>query len=153
LTLAQNISKQFPGDEATQILCDAHYCLAAVANETNDKEACLLHTKQLLDMRLKISNDSGASNLRLAIAHNEYAIALGMNGDFEGAVTEYTRSIGVFKKLEDYWPGMDTNPRTNMGFTLWALGRLDEAFTVLDELLKDREAKFGVMDTESFRYV
>lgn len=142
---------QFPGEKATELLCDVHYGLAAVANETNDKGACLRHTQQLLEMRLKIYDESEVPDLRLAIAHNEYAIALVMNGDFEGAVTAFTHSIDVFRSLADYWPGMDTNPRTNLGFVLWNLGKVEEAYDMFYTLLVDREARFGVMDKESFR--
>ena len=128
-----------------------HYALAAVANETNDRKACLDHTKELLGLRLEIQQQTQTIDLRLGIAHNEHAIAWVMNGDYEQAARHFNDSIQVYQRLPDYWPGMDTNPRTNLGFTLWALNRLDEAYEMLYALLQDREQRFGPMDRESYR--
>jgi Tetratricopeptide repeat len=152
LALAQKICENHPGVESTQLLCDVHYGLAAVANETNDRKGCLEHTSELLAMRCKMFEATGQADLRLAIAYNEHAIALILHDKFEEAVHHFETSVNTFQALDDYWPGMDTNPRSNLGFTLWWLGRLPEARNLLENLLHDREARFGVMDTESYRY-
>lgn len=135
----------------SQILSDIHYGLAATAKETNDGQACLRHTKSLLDMRLKAYESSGVPDERLAIAHNEIGIAWVMNGKYDDAILAFKSSIEVYHGLEDYWPARDTNPRTNIGFTYWVTEKLDLASTELEGLLQDREDKFGVNDSESYR--
>ncbi|KAF2116999.1 tetratricopeptide repeat domain-containing protein [Lophiotrema nucula] len=149
--LALDICEQNPGKKTGQLLADVHYGLAAAANETNDAHACLHHTKLLLDMRKRTAEETREQDLRLAIAHNEFGIALVMNGQYKEAVEAYETSIEVYKNLRDYWPSMDTNPRTNLGFTLWVTGQLDAAWNCLQDLLHDRERKFGVNDSESYR--
>ncbi|KAM5481580.1 hypothetical protein McanCB56680_004116 [Microsporum canis] len=150
LKLALEICNQTPGPESAQLLTDIHYGLAAAANETNDRAACLHHTEQLLKLRLKASLSTGVKDIRLAIAHNEYGIALVMNHEYEKAIAEFNTSIEVYRGLEDYWPSMDTNPRTNLGFTYWVMGDLDQSWQTLRDLLDDRETKFGVNDRESY---
>ncbi|KAM5438235.1 hypothetical protein MferCBS31731_005096 [Microsporum ferrugineum] len=145
------VCNQTPGPESAQLLTDIHYGLAAAANETNDRAACLHHTEQLLKLRLKASLSTGVKDIRLAIAHNEYGIALVMNHEYEKAIAEFNTSIEVYRGLEDYWPSMDTNPRTNLGFTYWVMGDLDQSWQTLRDLLDDRETKFGVNDRESYR--
>ncbi|KAH1845095.1 hypothetical protein KXX43_006719 [Aspergillus fumigatus] len=151
LTLALDICEQTPGPESAQLLADIHYGLAAAANETNDGAACLSHTEQLLKLRLETSSSTGKNDIRLAIAHNEYGIALVMNNEYEKSIAAFKTSIDVYRGLLDYWPSMDTNPRTNMSFTFWVMGDLDQAWQTLRDLLSDRETKFGVNDRESYR--
>ncbi|KAM5471339.1 hypothetical protein MauCBS54593_003679 [Microsporum audouinii] len=153
LKLALEICNQTPGPESAQLLTDIHYGLAAAANETNDRAACLHHTEQLLKLRLKASLSTGVKDIRLAIAHNEYGIALVMNHEYEKAIAEFNTSIEVYRGLEDYWPSMDTNPRTNLGFTYWVMGDIDQSWQTLRDLLDDGETKFGVNDRESYRSV
>ncbi len=150
LTLALAICKRNPGLESAQLMADIYYGLAAAANETNDGNACL-HTEQLLRLRLEAATDE--VDIRLAIAYNEYGIALVMNGEYDKAIAAFENSIAVYQRLADYWPAMATNPRTNMGFTYWVLRKLGPAEKILQDLLSDREAKFGVNDRESYRYV
>lgn len=150
--LALDICERNQGDLTVELLADVHYGLAAAANEINDAHACLHHTRLLLDMRMRRTEETGERDLRLAIAHNEFGIALVMNQRHEEAIKEYKKSIEVYKGLSDYWPSMDTNPRTNLGFTLWVQGDLETAWACLETLLRDRERIFGVDDSESYRY-
>ncbi|KAI0436327.1 hypothetical protein F4803DRAFT_542680 [Xylaria telfairii] len=151
LTLALQICERNPGEDATQVLSDVHYGLAAAANETNNAKECLHHTERLLKLRLEAHSVSQKNDIRLAIAHNEIGIAWIMNHNYEEGLAEFHKSILVYQQLEDYWPSMDTNPRTNMGFTYWVMGHLDQAEKTLLELLHDREKRFGVNDMESYR--
>lgn len=136
-----------------QLLADVHYGLSAAANETNDAKGCLRHTQILLRMRLKIFDDTGMPDIRLAIAHNEIAIAWVMNREYDKGIAAFQESIRIYADLPEYITAIDTNPRTNMGWTYWVIGELDEAWDTLYSLLEDREARFGVDDNESHRYV
>ena len=102
-------------------------------------------------MRSKAAEDSGISDIRLAIAHNQRAIALSMNGEYEKAITACQKSIEIFKELDEFVLAIDTNPRTNLGFTYWIIGDLENAYTTLYSLLQDREAQYGLDDSESWR--
>lgn len=74
-----------------------------------------------------------------------------MNKEYERAIDEFGNSIQVYRGLTDYWLSMDTNPRTNLGFTYWVLGNLSMASQTFEDLLRDREEHFGPDDTESYR--
>ncbi|KAF2232579.1 tetratricopeptide repeat domain-containing protein [Viridothelium virens] len=151
LKLALEICVRNSHHDTSQLMADIHYGLAAVANETNDADACLHHTKSLLDMRLKVFEASGHSDIRLAIAHNEMAIAWVMNGQYKNAIQAFENSIKVYRAMENYSRAIDTNPRTNLGFTYWIMGQNSQAYEILEALLRDRELRFGKGDTESYR--
>lgn len=140
-----------PGSKTSQLLADIHYGLAAAANETNDAKGCLYHTQALLHSRLEAANTSGCQDIRLAVAHNEIGIAWVMNREYERAIDDLKKSINVYRGLSDYWLSMDTNPRTNLGFTYWVLGDLAMASQIFEDLLRDRESYFGPDDRESYR--
>lgn len=162
LHLALRICEANDGPQTSQLLSDIHYGLAAAANETNDAKGCLYHTKALLGLRLAAVQASGEQDIRLVVAHNEFGIALvmnredagqGANDNFESAIENFERSIQIYHGLEDFWLSMDTNPRTNLGFTYWVLGDLTKASRTLEDLLTDRQTHFGPDDKESYRYV
>lgn len=149
--IALDICNQNPGEESAQVLSDIHYGLAAAANETNDAKKCLFHTQKLLELRREVFRETGKEDIRLAIAYNEIAIAWVMNREYEKAIEQFGASIDVYRRLPDYWTAMDTNPRTNLGFTYWVMGDLKKGRQILLSLLKDRVAKFGQNDKESYR--
>nr|OQO18269.1 hypothetical protein B0A51_13883 [Rachicladosporium sp. CCFEE 5018] len=132
-------------EELQQLKADIHYGLAAATNETNDAEGCLYHTKILLDLRLCIFEATGTLDLRLAVAHNEVGIAWVMNGQHQNGVTAFKRSIEVFKLLPEAVLAIDTNPRTNLAFTYWVMGDLEDAGRTFEDLLRDRETRFGTV--------
>jgi tetratricopeptide (TPR) repeat protein len=149
--LALKICKEYPGKDTYQLLGDIHYGLSAVANETNNGDECFKHTSILLRMRLQATQESGVSDLRLAVAHNQMGMSWVMAGEQDTAIAAFKSSIQIYQGLDDYWASMDTNPRMNMGFTYWLKGDLETASTVFEELLRDRIAKFGTNDKESYR--
>ena len=151
--LALKLSEQCSGAEAGQLLTDIHYGLSAAANETNDPKSCLKHTSFLLGERMKLSAESGIQDLRLAIAHNEYGIACSMNARYQEAIENYQKSIDTYGSLEDFKLAMDTNPRTNIAFSYWIIRDLSSAESYFEELLRDRELRWGPFDTESYRCV
>jgi tetratricopeptide (TPR) repeat protein len=152
-TLARNICHKNDSKTTDQLLADIHYGLAAAANETSDTEGNLYHTEILLRMRLQAAEASGTSDMRLAIAYNQRAIALSMNREYDKAIAACQKSIDIFKELDEFVLALDTNPRTNLGFTYWVIGDLENAYSTLYSLLQDRESRFGPDDSESWRYV
>lgn len=74
-----------------------------------------------------------------------------MNRDYAKAISNLEISIQIYRGLSDYWLSMDTNPRTNLGFTYWVLGDLTKASAIFEELLRDRQCHFGEDDRESYR--
>jgi hypothetical protein len=149
--LALNICNHTLALHEDPLIGDIHYGLSAAANETNDAKGCLTHTQILLNMRLKVTETSGTPDIRLAVAHNEVGIAWVMNHEYDKGIAAFHSSIAIYKLLPEYLLAIDTNPRTNMGFTYWVMGELDKAWSTLTSLLDDREARFGVQDTESYR--
>jgi len=74
-----------------------------------------------------------------------------MNGLYQNGISAFERSLEIYKGLKDYWLAMDTNPRTNMAFTYWMMGDQEIASSWFEDLLRDRQMKFGLNDTESYR--
>lgn len=154
-------------EELQQLYADIRYGLAAATNEANDAKGCLEHTQVLLDLRLQISESSGVQDIRLAVAHNELGIAYIMNNQYDSGIEAFNKSIRVYAQLPKFELAMDTNPRTNLAFTYWVRGKslkllgkfedsadmFDKAATMFVALIRDRGIRFGVDDTESYRYV
>ncbi|KAK0615120.1 hypothetical protein B0T17DRAFT_541102 [Bombardia bombarda] len=154
--LAEEICEKNPDHRQTaDVLFNVHYTRAAAANETNDIKGCLHHTEGMIKVCSDVGNAAQSHHefpeIYPALAHNERGIALVMNAQYDDGVKMFEASIGLYNGLPDYWAGMDTNPRTNLGFTLWVTGKPIKAEVCLTSLLKDRVAKFGSDDRESYR--
>ncbi|KAI9733663.1 MAG: hypothetical protein M1834_003265 [Cirrosporium novae-zelandiae] len=133
------------------ILCDIHYGLGAVANESNDAESCLRHNKELLAKRMDAAKEAGLVDIRLAIAHNQIGTGWMMAKEYQKASEAFKNAIEVYQSLPDFSKGMLSVPLANLGLAYWLQGDLDKASITLERGLRDREELLGVMDKESFR--
>jgi len=132
---------------------DILYTLGAVANETNDPDACIAHTKRFLDIRLKIAEQTCQVDERLARAHNQMGIAWILAQEYDKAEEVLKASSEKYEVLPNYTKDMKSLPLVNLGLAYWLQGKLEEASDVLELGLSDREELYGVMDNHSFRYV
>lgn len=119
--------------------------MAQVANLKGDYKAAISHAAKSVEI-FEVHDNHG---WRLPQAHNELCEAYIAAFRYEEAVEQADLAIGGYFALpyEDYpdWPVM------NRAFSLCHLGRLEEASEALEGYLSSREAKFGHMDTESFK--
>ena len=102
-------------------------------------------------MQLHAFEETGKTDLRLAVAHNEISIAGMMTDEYDNAIAVFKSFIEMYQGLEEYWVTIDTISLTNIGFTYWIRGGLENASTTFGQLLRDQEHKFHVKNTESYR--
>ena len=151
LGYAYAICEKTIDQDVEDLVCDIHYSLGAVSNETNDGDTCFKHNTAFLDIRLKKQVRNKKPDLRLGIAHNQMGTAWMMMGDFEKAAMAFQEAMNTYQILPDFTPYLLTIPIANLGLARWSQGRLDEAYEVLERERKDRESMFGKNDHESFR--
>lgn len=149
--LSLDICEKTNVPQKRDLLSDLHYALGAVASGTNDSEACLHHTKLLLQLHSQAVEDGQPPTIRLAVAHNEHGLALMMNGECENAAEKFEQAIAIYRSLPDFWYQMISIPLANLGFAYWLLSDYDRASEHLLGGLRDREAHLGYMDKDSFR--
>lgn len=153
LQLALAIYERTEGDEPSPLYGDLHHSLGAIANETNNGQSCLLHNKRLVEVRQKDFKKSGILDYRFDIAFSQLGTGWMMTNKDKKAVKCYKKSIKTLKTTSGFSKAMLSIPLTNLGFALWVQGHLDEASAVLEGALSDRQDLFGIMDTESMKYV
>jgi tetratricopeptide (TPR) repeat protein len=119
--------------------------MAQVANLKGDYEAAILHAANSVEI-FEVHDKHG---WRLPQAYNELCEAYIAAHRYEEAVEQADLAIqGYFALPEDDYPDWAV---MNRAFSLCHLDRLEEASEVLKDYLSLREAKFGHMDTESFK--
>lgn len=120
-------------------------CMAQVANMSNDYKTAINYAAE----SLAVFEVHGQNTWRLAQAYNELSEAYIAARRYEEAVNQADLSINAYWSLPTYDP--PDWPRMNKGVSLCNLGRLDEAWDVLESYLEFRENTFGKNDTESFK--
>ncbi|KAI1819341.1 tetratricopeptide repeat domain-containing protein [Xylaria intraflava] len=132
------------------LVSDMHLTMGALANETNDAQTCLDHNVICLALRRAEAARTGQADLRLAFAHSQMGIAYMMVKKFALATEYFQQSVELLKIIEadvdDY--GF---PVCNLGLAYWIQGELDDAEKTLMDLLAQREAAFGKLDTVSYK--
>lgn len=102
-------------------------------------------------MRAKKFQSTGTQDLRLAIAQNQIGLAYAFHDRYVEAEPEFLSSIQTYRKLEDYWECMESNPLVNCAQLYLAMGKVEKASKMLEEGLLMREKRFGYMDKDSLR--
>ena len=96
-------------------------------------------------------NDQVVEDAELAIMHQELAIALAFNEDYEDAIDRLMRSWRIREKLDEFVETQLLWPVSNLGFIYCEANRLEEGQVMLEHYLKVQADSFGVDDTLSFR--
>ncbi|KAM7183026.1 hypothetical protein V8F33_013854 [Rhypophila sp. PSN 637] len=151
LELALDICTRANSADLRDLMSDIRYVLGAVANETNDAESCLEHTRIFLEIRLEIAAETGEVDERLARAHNERGIAWMMSGDYKKGEEAFSTAAATYEKLPNYTKDKRSLALVNLGLALWLQGNLSEASKILEMGLADRVELYGEMDSHSFR--
>lgn len=153
--LAQKICELEDEESCVDLLSEIYYSRGADASEVNDPARCWRETSNFYQLRLKHSKISpqGRKDLRLGMAYNQMGVAHMMLKEYESAVTMLEESFLIYKSLDNSMPILATLPAANMGLAYWYLGKYEDAYKVLIDILREREAAFGVNDDESFKFV
>ena len=138
---------------AEQYLSDIHYSHGAIATETNEPGACMIHYSALLKLRQDVSRlSNGLEDIRLAIAHNEMGIANMLNKEYARAAAYFRGAIEIYRGLPDFTHEMIALAETNLGLAFWLLADLDTADDILSKTLQVRKDLYGPDDQQSFKY-
>ena len=147
--LAKEFCEQSSDDDALSILGDIHFCLGAIASETNSHTASREHKEKALNLQQQLCRKFDMIDPRLARCHSELGIARIQDGDYKAAIETLERSITIDKQLGQYpynWVA-----EVNLGFAYMLDGNLAAADEVLSGTQQRREETFGINDTESYR--
>lgn len=124
--------------------------MGALANETNDAQACLDHNILCLKRRKEEAAKGKAPDLRLAFAHSQMGIAYMMVRKFALATEYFKQSVEMLKSI-DVDPDEFGFPVCNLGLAYWVQGQLDDADKILTDLLAQRERLHGKLDSVSYK--
>ncbi|KGO74051.1 Tetratricopeptide-like helical [Penicillium italicum] len=130
---------------------DILYTLGAIANETNDAEGCMKYTMNFFKIRVKVAEETGEVDERLARSHNQIGIPLMMFGKYQEAEEAFSTSAQKYEDVPNYTKDKRSLPLVNLGLAYWLQGRLERASEVLELGLADREELYGSMDNYDFR--
>ncbi|KAE8150033.1 tetratricopeptide repeat domain-containing protein [Aspergillus avenaceus] len=146
--LAQSICRDLEGDDRDAILSDIHFCLGAIAADTNNHETSRLHKEESFRLQKSISDSLGTVDDRLALCYSELAISRIQDGRLEEGVAALLREKEIRISLGTYVP---LSREANLGLVYMLQGKLDAAEFILRESLITRERLYGKNDKESFR--
>lgn len=135
-------------DDRDAILSDIHFCLGAIAANTNDHEASLLHKEESFRLQKAISDSLGTADDRLALCYSELAISRIQDGRLEEGVAALLREKEIRVALGTYVP---LSREANLGLVYMLQGKLEAAESVLLQSLDTRVKILGKNDKESFR--
>ncbi|KAK1961468.1 tetratricopeptide repeat domain-containing protein [Colletotrichum sublineola] len=132
------------------LVSDMHLSMGALANETNDAQACLEHNILCLTRRQEEAAKGKAPDLRLAFAHSQMGIAYMMVQKFALATEYFKQSVEMLKSI-DVDPDEFGFPVCNLGLAYWIQGELEQADATLTDLLAQREKLHGKLDRISYK--
>ena len=147
-TLAQDICDGCDDPRKDSLLNDIHFCLGAIAADTNDHTASREHKEKSLALQKKIFEELGTVDERLAICYCELSISRTQDRRYDEGVAALLRGRDILVSMGSYVP---TSREANLGLAYMLQGRLSECETLLLESLEIREKALGKNDKESFR--
>ena len=137
LELALELCNNNTSHDARDLESDILYTLGAVANETNDAESCIRHTKKFLEIRMEVAQETAQVDERLARSHNQMGIAWMMAEEYEKAEEAFKTSAREYEKIPNYTKDKRSLALANLGLAHWLQGDLDQANEVLELCLRD----------------
>lgn len=146
--LAQSLCEGADGDDRNAILSDIHFCLGAIAADTNDHTASRQHKEASFRLQKAISDSIRSVDERLALCYSELAISRIQDGRLDEGVAALHREKEIRQSLGTYKP---LSRESNLGLAYMLQGKYDVAESLLVQSLETREKLHGKNDKESFR--
>ena len=146
--LAQDICDGCDDPRKDSLLIDIHFCLGAIAADTNDHTASREHKEKSLALQKKISEELGTADERLAICYCELGISRIQDSRYDEGIAALLRGREILVSMGPYVP---KSREANLGLAYMLQGKLSECETLLVESLEIREKALGKDDKESFR--
>jgi tetratricopeptide (TPR) repeat protein len=137
--------------ELDYTLAELYHNRGCIASDANDAVEAMMNLETFHDMMHKeLGENIQRTDMRLGLACNELGNAYMLKEDWVQGEKYFLRSIELLEQLDDFEPVVISLPLVNLGYAFWLQGRLDEAVAVLEKGVDDREAKYGIHDTNSF---
>lgn len=146
--LAREICDSCDDPSKDALLSDIHFCLGAIAADTNDHAASRAHKERSFQLQKEISEELGIVDERMALSYSELSICRIQDGRYDEAIAHLLREKDIRVSLGIYLP---LSREANLGVAYMLCGRLDECETLLVDSLHWREKLLGKNDKESFR--
>ena len=122
--------------------------VAALSKETDD----LLHYSQLAwEVETERHRKLGHSTSMLAVAYNDLGLAWACQGQWDRSIELLTESRNIREQLLGFTRDKLWSPLYHLGIVFHRHGKYDEAETILNEAIEDREKAFGPEDAVSLR--
>lgn len=139
--------------EVAYMIRDTHHNLGTAAGETNDTKSFLKHTSIWLEMlqQRKTAKGEAVIDYELCMGYNETGVAHAMDGQYQVAITYFSKAIESFQALPHYEDTMLGWTKSNIGLVYWILGDYGQAEQALLEIIDIFKNTNGVDDTLSFK--
>ena len=146
--LARDICNTCDDPGKDPLLSDIHFCLGAIAADTNDHTASRTHKERSFEIQNRISDELGTVDERLALSYSELSISRIQDDRYDEGISALLREKEIRLSLGTYIP---LSREANLGLAYMLQGNLSESETLLIESLDWREKALGKNDKESFR--
>ncbi|KAL8724231.1 MAG: hypothetical protein Q9166_008062 [cf. Caloplaca sp. 2 TL-2023] len=130
------------------LLIDIHFCLGAIAADSNRHAASREHKEKSFEIQIKAYNDLGKVDERLAMNYAELAVSRIQDGRYDEGVAALLRQQEISKSLGNYVP---QSREANLGLAYMMQGKLQESEEILTQSIEARQKALGKEDKESFR--
>lgn len=137
--------------ELDRVLAEIEHNRGCIATETNEPAEALSHHIKFNNlMKTELGQVQGGTDMRLAISWNELGCAYMLCRDWNQGAYCFRRSIALMQQLDDFKEISISLPVVNLGLASWLQGNIDEAKTLLENGLRQRELTYGAGDRVSF---
>ncbi|KAL8808246.1 MAG: hypothetical protein Q9200_004367 [Gallowayella weberi] len=130
------------------LLIDIHFCLGAIAADSNRHTASREHKEASFAIQTKAYKELEKFDERLAMNYAELAISRIQDGRYDEGIAALLRQQEISKSLGNYIP---QSREANLGLAYMMQGRLQESETILTQSIEARQKALGKEDKESFR--
>ncbi|KAL8682882.1 MAG: hypothetical protein Q9186_001128 [Xanthomendoza sp. 1 TL-2023] len=130
------------------LLIDIHFCLGAIAADSNRHTASREHKETSFAIQTKAYEELERVDERLAMNYAELAISRVQDGRYDEGVAAFLRQQEISKSLGNYIP---QSREANLGLAYMMQGKLLESETILVQSIEARQKALGKEDKESFR--
>ncbi|KAL8798261.1 MAG: hypothetical protein Q9182_006822, partial [Xanthomendoza sp. 2 TL-2023] len=130
------------------LLIDIHFCLGAIAADSNRHTASREHKEASFAIQTKAYEELDKVDERLAMNYAELAISRIQDGRYDEGIAALLRQEEISRSLGNYIP---QSREANLGLAYMMQGRLQESETLLTQSIEARQEALGKEDIESFR--
>lgn len=148
--MGSEVVKLVPGDtdDLSVALWDTGSCVAASVGDTDTALAYIEDRIRVLETMMQ---KTGEPSARLCSAYSEKATTLLDRNELNEVMSLLDRSIAIRIRLPDFKREMLFNAVRGKGMYHMVKGEASKAEPFFQEILKDREDKYGVDDTKNNR--